>query len=77
MPEGYLKFFGVESLQTQEYVPQSIKLKSCFQVRREICNLAFGDLPQILQQEAFVVNKFDTELDHTVVDCLKYWVYGS
>jgi len=54
------------------------EFKTCHgQVRREICNLAFGDLPYILDQKAFVVNKFDTELDPTVVDCLKYWVYGG
>ena len=46
-----------------------------FQQRRQICNLAFGDLPRILQQDAFAVNKFDTKLDQTVVDCLRYWVY--
>lgn len=54
------------------------EFKTCHgQVRREICNLAFGDLPYILDQKSFVVNKFDTELDPTVVDCLRYWVYGS
>jgi len=43
--------------------------------RREICNLAFGDLPQIVKQDAFVVNKFDSALDPTVVDCLSEIVY--
>eukprot|EP00092_Neocalanus_flemingeri_P004033 GFUD01004341.1.p1 GENE.GFUD01004341.1~~GFUD01004341.1.p1 ORF type:complete len:406 (-),score=130.77 GFUD01004341.1:4-1221(-) len=54
------------------------EFKTCHgQVKREICNLAFGDLPYILEQKSFVVNKFDTELDPSVVDCLRYWVYGS
>ena len=46
-------------------------------VKREICNLAFGDLPAILSTEAFVVNKFDTDLDGDVVDCLHEIVYNS
>jgi len=45
-------------------------------VKREICNLAFGDLTHILEHNAFVMNKFDTKLDPTVVDCLRYSVYG-
>merc|ERR1719233_1236269 len=45
------------------------EFKTCHgQVRREICNLAFGDLPDILGQKTFVVNKFETDLDPTVVD---------
>ena len=47
------------------------------EVRREICNLAFGDLGAVLGAEAFVVNKFDTDLDSTVVDCLKSLVYAN
>ena len=47
------------------------------EVRREICNLAFGDLAAILASEAFVVNKFDTDLDSTVVDCLRSMVYDN
>jgi len=43
--------------------------------RREICNLALADLPQILKQEAFVVNKFDSALDPTIVECLAEIVY--
>ena len=46
-------------------------------MKREICNLAFGDLPAILSTEAFVVNKFDTDLDGDVVDCLHEIVYDS
>ena len=47
------------------------------EVRREICNLAFGDLGAILSAQSFVVNKFDTELDSTVVDCLRSMVYPN
>jgi len=54
------------------------EFKTCHgQVRREICNLAFGDMPYIIDQKSFVMNKFETDLDPTVVDCLRYWVYGS
>ena len=49
--------------------------KIFLQVRREICNLAFGDLPAILSAKSFVVNKFETELDPTVVDCIHELVY--
>lgn len=47
------------------------------EVRREICNLAFGDLGAVLSAQSFVVNKFDTELDSTVVDCLRSIVYPN
>ena len=47
------------------------------EVRREICNLAFGDLGAVIAAESFVVNKFDTELDSTVVDCLRTMVYAN
>ena len=47
------------------------------EVRREICNLAFGDLGAVLAAQSFVVNKFDTELDSTVVDCLRSMVYPN
>ena len=47
------------------------------EVRREICNLAFGDLGAVIAAESFVVNKFDTELDSTVVDCLRSMVYAD
>jgi len=50
--------------------------ESCHgEFRREICNLALADLPQILNQEAFVVNKFDSGLDPTIVECLSEIVY--
>ena len=45
-------------------------------IKREICNLALGDLPAILSSKAFVINKFDTDLDGDVVDCLREIVYG-
>ena len=47
------------------------------EVRREICNLAFPDLPSVLTAHSFVVNKFDTSLDPTVVDCLRSMVYQN
>ena len=48
-----------------------------FQVKRDICNLGFGDLPDILTSEAFVANKFETAVDSTLVDCLRQMVYGD
>ena len=52
--------------------------KTCHgQVKREICNLAFGDLADILEQKAFVINKLDSELDPTVVECLRFWLAPS
>ena len=47
------------------------------QMRRDICNLGFGDLPAILVSEAFVVNKLDSEVDPSLVTCLRHWVYGD
>ena len=44
--------------------------------RREICNLALGDLPQILGvTDAFLANKFDSALDPQVTECLEEIVY--
>jgi len=64
-------------------VKDKLKLSVCCQNgevchgewRREICNLALPDLPQIIKQEAFVVNKFDSALDPTIVECLSEIVY--
>ena len=42
-------------------------------MRRDICTL--GDLPDILDQEAFVVNKFDTALDPEVVEWIRSRLY--
>ena len=39
-------------------------------MKREICNLAPGDLPAILKIQGFVINKFESEIDASVVDCL-------
>ena len=47
-----------------------------FQMRREICNLALGDLPAILKTEGFVINKFESEIDASVVDCLQNFVFS-
>ena len=54
---------------------QSISQTLAFQMKREICNLALGDLPQILQMEGFVINKFESEIDASVVACLRHFVY--
>jgi len=44
--------------------------------KREICNLALGDLPQILAvRDSFVVNKFDSVLHPQVTECLEEIVY--
>lgn len=46
-------------------------------MRREICNLALGDLPAILMTEqGFVINKFESEIDASVVACLKNFVFS-
>ena len=50
------------------------------QLRREICVLSLMDLPKILEYsevEGFVINKFDTLLDSSVVDCLSEILYGD
>ena len=47
-----------------------------FQMKREICNLALGDLPAILKIEGFVVNKFESDIDASVVDCLQSFVFS-
>ena len=45
-------------------------------MRREICNLALGDFPSIVKTEGFVMNKFESEIDASVVDCLQHFVYS-
>ena len=47
-----------------------------FKIRREICNLALGDLPAIIKTEGFVMNKFVSDIDASVVDCLQHFVYS-
>ncbi|XP_023346425.1 beta-1,3-galactosyl-O-glycosyl-glycoprotein beta-1,6-N-acetylglucosaminyltransferase 3 [Eurytemora carolleeae] len=46
------------------------------QIRREICVLSLLDLPAILQEKGFVMNKFDSDLDPSVVTCLNEMIYG-
>ena len=50
--------------------------KTLFQMKREICNLALGDLPAILKVEGFVINKFESDIDASVVDCLQSFVFS-
>ena len=44
-------------------------------MRREICNLAIGDLPAIIGAKAFMVNKIETAIDSVLAECLREIVY--
>jgi len=49
---------------------------SCYgQWKRDICVLTLQDLPNILQTTGFMMNKFDSDLDFAVVDCISDILY--
>ena len=72
-----LPWWGEQELWLSLVIMSSVKvLTMYFQVKREICNLALGDLPAIVRTDGFVMNKFESEIDASVVDCLQHFVYS-
>ena len=48
-------------------------VKNCHGVMKNYnCNLAFADLPEVLERRCLFLNKFSVEVDGSIIACLHY-----